>query len=85
MSRYINSQQATNKAFKNLDFSDVGTIKEIIFLSRELTKEKTTNPEKSRFFGVFFIFIHKKIFCEILQNSVRSQHTGNTQPTIQVE
>ena len=32
MSRYIHSQQATNKAFKNLDFSDVGTIKEIIFL-----------------------------------------------------
>lgn len=34
MSRYIHSQQATNKAFKNLDFSDVGTIKEIIFQER---------------------------------------------------
>lgn len=34
MSRYIHSQQATNKAFKNLDFSDVGTIKTIIFGTR---------------------------------------------------
>lgn len=34
MSRYIHSQQATNKAFKNLDFSDVGTMQEIIFRQR---------------------------------------------------
>ena len=30
MSRYIHSQQVTNKAFENLDFSDVGTMQAII-------------------------------------------------------
>ena len=34
MSRYIHSQQVTNKAFENLDFSDVGTMQEIIFGTR---------------------------------------------------
>lgn len=48
MSRYIHSQQVTNKAFENLDFSDVGTMQEIIIISRELTKRRLTNPEKSR-------------------------------------
>ena len=84
MSRYIHSQQVTNKAFENLDFSDVGIMQEIIFLSRELTKEKTTNPEKSRFFGVFFIFLQEKIFYKNLKISMRSQQAGNRQPTIRI-
>ena len=36
MSRYIHSQQATNKAFKNLDFSDVGTMQTIISVTKEI-------------------------------------------------
>ena len=49
----------------------------LIFLSRELTKEKTTNPEKSRFFGVFFIFLQEKIFCKC---SVTQKKEGHSLP-----
>lgn len=58
MSRYIHSQQATNKAFKNLDFSDVGTIKEIIFRKREYQEYITPQNFGS---GVFLCVNYDKI------------------------
>lgn len=50
MSRYIHSQQATNKAFKNLDFSDVGTMQTII--GRE-TRKRYTVPGSTTLPGFF--------------------------------
>lgn len=52
MSRYIHNQQATNKAFENLDFSDVGTIKELI--QTEYQKEQFS-PKTSSFRGFLYI------------------------------
>lgn len=51
MSRYIHSQQATNKAFKNLDFSDVGTIKEIIISQENYNLKRSQTSETASFWG----------------------------------
>ena len=53
MSRYIHSQQATNKAFKNLDFSDVGTMQEIICCSNRI--KMVQKPRKIKVFRGFTI------------------------------
>lgn len=60
MSRYIHSQQATNKAFKNLDFSDVGTIQALIWSNVAAGKTKffefifkNTNLRNLVFLGFF--------------------------------
>ena len=53
MSRYIHSQQATNKAFKNLDFSDVGTMQEIICCSNRI--KMVQKPRKIKAFRGFTI------------------------------
>lgn len=54
MSRYIHSQQATNKAFKNLDFSDVGTIKEII----QPNIKRTSKPLEIQYFQGFSLCLN---------------------------
>lgn len=45
MSRYIHNQQATNNAFENLDFSDVGTIKTIIWSETFSNTDAYPTPE----------------------------------------
>lgn len=62
MSRYIHSQQATNKAFKNLDFSDVGTMQTLISVHKEIIvwdEKMHTKPQKPRVSGVF---LYPRIF-----------------------
>lgn len=57
MSRYIHSQQATNKAFKNLDFSDVGTMQEIISLLQDRQFQTAFyNPLRKSSGRVFVLF-----------------------------
>lgn len=51
MSRYIHSQQATNKAFKNLDFSDVGTMQEIIISQENYNLKRSQTSETASFWG----------------------------------
>lgn len=62
MSRYIHSQQATNKAFKNLDFSDVGTMQTLILVIKEIIvwdEKMHTKPQKPCVSGVF---LYPRIF-----------------------
>ena len=57
MSRYIHSQQATNKAFENLDFSDVGTIKTLII--RYGRYEEYTEPFNGEIYWKAFSFYQR--------------------------
>ena len=62
MSRYIHSQQATNKAFENLDFSDVGTMQTLISVHKEIIvwdEKMHTKPQKPCVSGVF---LYPRIF-----------------------
>lgn len=64
MSRYIHSQQATNKAFENLDFSDVGTMQEIIsLLQTDNFKQHFTTPQNFGS-GEFFNYMKKYKYYE---------------------
>ena len=49
MSRYIHNQQATNNAFENLDFSDVGTMQALISVHKAIivwNEKMHTKPQK---------------------------------------
>lgn len=57
MSRYIHSQQVTNKAFENLDFSDVGTMQEIISLLQDRQFQTAFTAPQNFGSGEFFLYV----------------------------
>lgn len=61
MSRYIHSQQVTNKAFENLDFSDVGTMQEIISLLQDRQFQTAFYNPLRKFSGRVFVLFRKVI------------------------